>query len=76
MKTIIPKSPIRIRTATMADIPFIDSLQGVHSKMVRWMPGKQLEGKIKLWQVLGASASRPVTSETTWARRPCHATSH
>ena len=51
---IIPRCEIAIREATMNDLPFIDSLQKMHSKMVGWMPTKQLEGKIAAGQVLMA----------------------
>jgi hypothetical protein len=59
MNAIIPKSPIGIRVATMADFPFIDSLQKMHAKQVGWMPTKQFEGKIERGHVLVAWASRP-----------------
>jgi hypothetical protein len=48
----IPKMPITVRVATLDDLPFIDKLQKIHSKMVGWMPGKQLEGKIEAGEVL------------------------
>jgi hypothetical protein len=50
----IPRCPVTVRVATLADIPFIDSLQKMHAKMVGWMPTKQLEGKIRLGHVLVA----------------------
>ncbi len=54
MASIIPvcRVPINVRVATMADLPFIDGLQKMHSKMVGWMPTKQLEGKIRAGQVV------------------------
>ena len=54
MNAIIPPSPLTIREATLADIPFIDALQKKHSRQVGWMPTKQLEGKIAAKQVLVA----------------------
>ena len=48
----VPRSPISVRAATPSDLAFIDQLQRVHTHMVGWMPGKQLEGKIALGQVL------------------------
>ena len=44
----IPKQSITIRPGTLADVPFLDALQKMHSKQVGWMPTKQFEGKIKL----------------------------
>src|SRR3954453_10027826 len=56
MSAIIPqpRCPITIRPATMNDIPFIDSLQKMHTKQVGWMPTKTLEGKVGLGHVLVA----------------------
>ena len=48
----IPRIAISVRPGTMDDLPFIDALQKKHTKMVGWMPTKQLEGKIGLGQVL------------------------
>src|SRR5687768_1861051 len=42
----------------MDDVPFLDSLQKLHTKQVGWMPTKQFEGKIRLGHVLVAWASR------------------
>jgi hypothetical protein len=50
----IPRCPLNVREATIADLPFIDALQKRHNKMVGWMPTKTLEGKIKLKQVIVA----------------------
>ncbi len=59
MNSIIPicRVPINVRVAAMADLPFIDRLQKMHSKMVGWMPTKQLEGKIAAGQVIVAEES-------------------
>jgi hypothetical protein len=48
----LPRIPITVRPATPADIPFIDSLQKRHSRMVGFMPRGQLEGKIACGHVL------------------------
>src|SRR5436190_7386499 len=53
----IPKIPISIRPGTMEDIPFLDSLQKIHTKQVGFMPTKQFEGKIKLGHVLIAQSA-------------------
>ena len=58
---IVPAVPVArcavsVRPATVKDVPFIDRLQKMHSHMVGWMPGKQLEGKIALGQVLVAES--------------------
>jgi len=58
-----PRVPIRIRPGTMDDIPFIDSLQKLHTRQVGWMPTATFAGKIKLGHVLVAWASRPCSAE-------------
>jgi hypothetical protein len=72
MSAIVPISriPISVRAATMEDLPFIDQLQKKNTKMVGWMPTKQLEGKIKAGHVLiaeerheGTEAQRHVGTE-------------
>src|SRR5688572_22034932 len=47
----------------MDDVPFIDSLQKLHTRMVGWMPTKQLEGKIAAGHVLIAEEVRSQKSE-------------
>ena len=59
----IPASNVTVRPATMADLPFMDSLQKLHTKQVGWMPTKQLEGKIGAGHVLVAWATSPCPSE-------------
>lgn len=53
----IPKIDIVIRSGTMDDLPFLDSLQKLHTKQVGWMPTAQFEGKIKLGHVLIAESA-------------------
>ncbi len=48
----VARTPISIRLAALADYPFIDRLQDLHSKALGFMPRAQLEGKIKLGHVL------------------------
>ncbi len=48
----LPKLDITIRPGVIEDVPFLDSLQKLHTKQVGWMPTKQFEGKIKLGHVL------------------------
>ena len=43
---------LTIRPGVLSDVPFLDSLQRLHTKQVGWMPTKQFEGKIKLGHVL------------------------
>ena len=57
-----PRCPITIRPATMADIPFIDSLQKMHKKQVGFLHRGTLEGKIEAGHVLVAWAARPCSS--------------
>ena len=48
----MPRCSMSVRPATAADIPFIDALQRMHTHMVGWMPGKQIESKINSELVL------------------------
>src|SRR3954453_658571 len=56
MNAIIPQHriEIRVRPATLDDVPFMDGLQGKHTKEVGYFPTKQFEGKIKAGHVLVA----------------------
>jgi hypothetical protein len=68
----IPREAIEVRVATATDIPFIDSLQKMHSHMVGWMPTKQLEGKIGAGHVLIAEEEiEPRSHGDTEARSNC-----
>src|SRR5688572_17447669 len=49
---IVARCPISIRAATLADYPFVDRLQDMHSKALGFMRKAALEGKIKLGHVL------------------------
>jgi hypothetical protein len=48
----MPRVAINIRPGVLRDVPFLDSLQKLHTKQVGWMPTKQLEEKIRLGHVL------------------------
>src|SRR4051812_22383060 len=52
LRRVVPRNPISIRAATIADIPFIDRLQKKYHDAVGWMPRKQLEEKIGRGDVL------------------------
>jgi hypothetical protein len=52
--TLIPREQLNVRLGTLADVPFLDALQKMHSKQVGWMPTAQFEGKIKAGHVLVA----------------------
>ena len=54
MELPAPRVPIAIRPGVMSDVPFLDSLQRLHTKQVGWMPTAQFEGKIKPGHVLVA----------------------
>ena len=57
----LPSVNVTIRAGVMSDVPFLDSLQKLHTKQVGWMPTGQFEGKIKLGHVLiAASNDEPV----------------
>ncbi len=54
---IVPIAPesrcaISVRLATVADMPFVDELQKMHSHMVGWFPRKQMEAYIESNDVL------------------------
>jgi hypothetical protein len=66
----IPRSPVTVRVATPADLPFIDSLQKRHSKQVGWMPMKSLEGKVSAGEVLIAEEVTGHSSLVTCGRLP------
>jgi hypothetical protein len=55
----IPRSPVTVRPATPADLPFIDSLQKRHAKQVGWMPTRALEQKILRQEPLGVAPPPP-----------------
>jgi len=48
----LPQINVTIRPGVMSDVPFLDSLQKLHTKQVGWMPTAQFEGKIRLGHVL------------------------
>ena len=50
----LPEPNVRVRPATLADVPFMDWLQKLHTKAVGWMPTKQFEGKVEAGHVLVA----------------------
>ena len=52
----LPQVNVSIRPGVLSDVPFLDSLQEMHTKQVGWMPTKQFEGKIKLGHVLIAES--------------------
>src|SRR3954470_9002606 len=58
-------SALNFRPAIVSDLPFIDRLQKMHSHMVGWMPGKQLEQKIEAGQVLVAEEVTGHSSRVT-----------
>ncbi len=53
----LPQVNVMTRPGEMGDVPFLDSLQKLHTKQVGWMPTAQFEGKIKLGHVLIAESN-------------------
>jgi hypothetical protein len=53
--------PVRVRPATLADLPFIDALQRVHTHMVGWFPKRQMTEYIEGGHVLMAEEDDKVT---------------
>src|SRR5688572_21634434 len=49
---VVTRVKMSVRPATLADVPFIDALQKKHTKMVGWMPTRQIEGKISARHVI------------------------
>ncbi len=60
---IIARTPIAIRTATMADLPFMDGLQKKHNKALGYFPTKQFEGYVATGGVLVAEATGLPTAD-------------
>src|SRR5688500_7338299 len=63
-----PRTPIAIRTATLADLPFLDSLQKRYNKALGYFPTKQFEGYIEMGGVLIASLSTEYSVPSTEER--------
>ena len=68
--TPLPRIGISIRPGVLGDVPFMDSLQKLHTRQVGWMPTKQFEGKINARHVLiaetsavGATPASPVSPD-------------
>ena len=55
----IPKVSVGVRGATMADVPFIDSLQKKYGKALGYFPTQQLKGYVETGGVVVASERRP-----------------
>ena len=53
----LTRANVTIRPGVLGDVPFLDSLQKLHTKQVGWMPTKQFEGKIAAGHVLIAEAA-------------------
>src|SRR5688572_30043655 len=59
----IPRSEIAIRTATMEDLPFLDSLQKQYNKALGFFPRAQMEGYVRSGWVLVAEQGRDGETE-------------
>jgi GNAT superfamily N-acetyltransferase len=49
-----PRCPVSVRVATASDLPFLDTLQGMHRHMVGWFPKQQMETYVNGGHVLVA----------------------
>src|SRR5688572_9104935 len=49
---LVPRADVSIRVATMADLPFMDRMQKMHSKQLGYFPTKQFEDYIEQGAVL------------------------
>jgi hypothetical protein len=56
MLQTIQHTPVSVRVATMADLPFIDALQKAHSKQLGFFPRQQMEEYIANGNVLVAES--------------------
>ena len=72
----VPRFPISVRPATLADVPFMDALQKLHTRQVGWMPTKQFEGKIKAGHVLVAEESAECRGLRTGSDAPSLSPQH
>ncbi len=52
----VPRTPIAVRVATMADLPFMDGLQKRFNRALGYFPTKQFEGYIETGGVLVAES--------------------
>ncbi len=50
----LPQTNVTVRDATLADVPFIDTLQKLHSKQVGFMRTSWIEAKIAKGEVIVA----------------------
>jgi hypothetical protein len=55
----IPEVPVSVRVATLADVPFMDSLQKRHGKALGHFTFKQFEGYVEMGAVLVAEGPLP-----------------
>ena len=60
-----PRADVRVRLATLDDVPFMDSLQKLHARQLGYFPTKQFEGYVGMGAVLIAEEGH----EGTQARR-------
>src|SRR5688500_12443476 len=58
-----PRREIAIRTATMDDLPFLDSLQKQYNKALGFFPRAQMEGYVRSGWVLVAEQGRDGETE-------------
>src|SRR5688500_13476209 len=65
----VPRSPVCVRVAGPADLPFIDSLQKKNARAVGFMQTKALEAKIAAGFVLVAEGAGYVISRDQYFKR-------
>jgi hypothetical protein len=53
----VPRVDVSVRVATLADIPFMDSLQKANNKALGHFPTKQFEGYVEMGAVLVAQTA-------------------
>ena len=49
---LVPRADVRVRVATMDDVPFMDGLQKQHSRQLGYFPTKQFEGYVEMGGIL------------------------
>src|SRR5688572_4816014 len=68
----IPRPDVSFRVATLADLPFLDSLQKKHSKALGFMKTKQFEGYLQMGAVLIAESDAKTVGYCIWRDRYKH----
>src|SRR3954471_4736319 len=61
----IPRSPVTVRVATLADLPFMDALQRANTRAVGYFPTRQFQDYLAAGQVVIGEEVRGQKSEVS-----------